>query len=113
MRLLLVSVLSVCAIPIATFAASDITAIEDVQRGQTVTVQGTVDRIMDTDEFRVRDETGSLRVYVGPNWVPAEVGEQVTITGIMDDDLLPRPELYAREIVVGDEPPITLEHRYE
>ncbi|MFQ6552151.1 hypothetical protein AAD018_007385 [Aestuariibius insulae] len=113
MHLRLVSTLALCSLPIATFAASDITSIEDVKRGQTVTVQGTVDRVMDTDEFRIRDSTGSLRVYVGPNWVPADVGEQVTVTGIMDDDLLPRPELYAREITVGDEPPITIEHRYE
>ena len=97
------------------FASSQdrpLTAISDVQRGTMVTVAGTVDRLLDEDEFRLRDDTGTLRVYVGPNWVPADVGEAVTVFGYMDDALV-RPELYAREITRADGTIVTLSHRYD
>ena len=100
---------------IATVANADerpVTAITDVERGAMVTVVGTVDRLLDEDEFRLRDDTGSLRVYVGPNWVPAELGETVTVFGFMDDDIL-RPELYAREITRADGTVVELSHRYD
>jgi uncharacterized protein YdeI (BOF family) len=74
-----------------------ITPVGDLQRGTMVTVQGTVEKILDTDEFRVTDKTGSVRVYVGPNWVPADVGEAVTVRGFVDDDIGPL-ELYARSL---------------
>jgi uncharacterized protein YdeI (BOF family) len=62
-----------------------------------VTVQGIVEKILDTDEFRLTDKTGSVRVYVGSNWVPADVGEAVTVRGFVDDDIGPL-ELYARSL---------------
>ena len=89
-----------------------LSAISDVQRGTMVMVAGTVDRMLDEDEFRLRDETGTLRVYVGPNWVPVDVGEAVTVFGYMDDALI-RPELYAREITRADGTVVTLSQRYE
>ena len=66
-----------------------------------VSVAGTVERITDEDEFRLTDAGGTVRVYVGPNWVPANVGEAVTVDGFVDDDLgaardLPRVVLHAR-----------------
>ena len=109
MRLVLASVFALA--PFATLAATQITPIADVQRGMSVTIQGTVDRILDSDEFRIADATGNLRVYVGPNVVPADVGETVTISGIMDDEII-RPELYAREIVRADGTVIELSHSY-
>jgi RPA family protein len=54
--------------------ADQITPLGDVKRGSMITVQGNVEKILDTDEFRLVDQTGSIRVYVGPNWVPAQVG---------------------------------------
>lgn len=81
--------------------AEAITPVGDLQRGTMVTVQGTVERILDTDEFRLTDKSGSVRVYVGPNWVPADVGEVVTVRGFVDDDIGPL-ELYARSLTRAD-----------
>jgi uncharacterized protein YdeI (BOF family) len=78
-----------------------ITPVGDLRRGTMVTVQGTVERILDTDEFRLTDKSGSVRVYVGPNWVPADVGEVVTVRGFVDDDIGPL-ELYARSLTRAD-----------
>jgi uncharacterized protein YdeI (BOF family) len=92
--------------------ASQITAIADAQRGTMVTLQGTVERITDEDEFRLVDATGSIQIYVGPNWVPADVGEAVTVNGFVDDDLGPR-EVYARSLTRADGTEITFDRRYE
>jgi uncharacterized protein YdeI (BOF family) len=79
--------------------AQTATAIVDLQRGLSVSVTGTVERITDDDEFRLTDETGTLDVYIGPNPMPVQPGDAVTVQGIMDDD--PGPlELYARQIIL-------------
>ncbi|MFQ6549020.1 hypothetical protein AADZ90_013780 [Aestuariibius sp. 2305UL40-4] len=109
MRLVLASVFALA--PFAALAATQITPISDVQRGSSVTIQGTVERILDSDEFRIADATGNLRVYVGPNVVPANVGETVTVSGIMDDEII-RPELYAREVVRADGTTVRLNRSY-
>ena len=98
--------------PALALAAERITPIADAKRGSMVTVQGTVERITDEDEFRLADASGSIRVYVGPNWVPADVGERVTVHGFVDDDLGPR-ELYARTLTRADGSEVTFERRYE
>lgn len=88
---------------------SSITAISDIKRGSTVTVQGTVERILDTDEFRLADESGDIVVYIGwKNVVPVDVGEQIAVKGFVDDDLF--LELYAREIIHGDGRVTQLQH---
>lgn len=81
--------------------AEAVTPVGELKRGTMVTVQGTVERILDTDEFRLTDKSGSVRVYVGPNWVPADVGEVVTVRGFVDDDIGPL-ELYARSLTRAD-----------
>ncbi len=91
--------------------ADRVTQIAEVKRGTMVTVHGTVERITDEDEFRLADESGSIRVYVGPNWVPADVGESVVVHGFVDNDLGPR-EIYARTLTRADGTVITFEHRY-
>lgn len=101
----------------AAFAASaafanQVIPIADAQRGTMVTVAGTVERITDEDEFRLGDASGSIRVYVGPNWVPAEVGESVTINGFVDDDLIGPREIYARSLTRADGTVITFNRRY-
>lgn len=79
----------------------NITAIDDIKRGSMVTVKGTVERILDTDEFRLSDASGDVVVYVGyRNFVPVNEGETVTVTGFVDNDLL--LEIYAREISHSD-----------
>ncbi|MGP1396746.1 MAG: NirD/YgiW/YdeI family stress tolerance protein [Inquilinaceae bacterium] len=92
--------------------AEQVTPIGDVQRGTMVTVQGTVERITDEDEFRLADASGSIRIYVGPNWVPADVGEAVTVNGFVDNDLGPR-EIYARSLTHADGTVVTFDRRYE
>ena len=92
--------------------ATQITKIEDIQRGATVTLHGQVTRILDEDEFRLADDTASVRVYIGwRNRVSVDVGETVTVTGFVDDDLVNvfRPEVYARTIVRQDGSTIELD----
>ncbi|MBZ8117036.1 hypothetical protein KUD11_00075 [Roseovarius sp. LXJ103] len=93
--------------------AQTITAIADAQRGAMVTVQGTVERITDEDEFRLADASGDIRVYVGPNWVPADVGELVIVNGFVDDDLVGPREIYARSLTRADGTVIEFDLRYE
>lgn len=93
--------------------AEPITPIAEAQRGTMVTVQGTVERITDEDEFRLADASGSIRVYVGPNWVPADVGEAVTVEGFVDDDLIGPREIYARSLTRANGTVIAFERRYD
>ncbi len=92
--------------------ANNVTPIADLQRGSMVTVMGTVEKIMDTDEFRLADETGSVRIYIGPNWVPAQVGEKVSISGFVDDGFGPK-EIYARSLTHADGTVVQFDHRYD
>lgn len=85
--------------------------ISALERNSTAATQGVVDRITDEDEFRLRDESGSIQVYVGPNWVPVEVGERITVRGFVDGGLI--KELYAREIVREDGSVVRFDLRYE
>lgn len=85
--------------------------VADVRRGQNVHLQGTVERIRDTDEFILRDDSGSIRVYIGwRNAMPVGPGEVVTVFGVADDDVFPglRPEIYADRIVTADGRTLTL-----
>jgi uncharacterized protein YdeI (BOF family) len=82
--------------------ASQPIPIAEAARGTMVTVQGTVERITDEDEFRLTDASGSIRIYVGPNWVPAEVGETVIVSGLVDNDPLVAREIYARSLIRAD-----------
>ncbi len=106
---LLAAAFALAAAPPA--AAETITPIDAVQRGTAVTVQGTVDRILDEDEFRLSDASGRIDVYIGPNLVPANPGDQVTVRGIVDDDF--PIEIYAREMVLPDGSTVTFDRRYE
>ena len=109
----LFAIAALCATLAAPVAfASQITPIADAQRGTMVTVQGTVERITDEDEFRLTDASGTIRVYVGPNWVPADVGESVIVNGFVDDDPGPR-EIYARSLTRADGTVITFDLRYD
>lgn len=82
--------------------AEEFTSIGDIQRGMSVTLKGEVARITDEDEFRLRDDTGSVLIYIGwRNRVMVKTGETVIVRGFVDDDLQDffRPEVYAQEIV--------------
>lgn len=112
MKALMIATLCLAFAAPAAFA-EQITPVADAQRGTMVTVAGTVERITDEDEFRLTDSSGSIRIYVGPNWVPAEVGESVTVNGFVDDDLLGPREIYARSLTRADGTRITFDRRYD
>lgn len=89
----------------APVADAAITPIRDVRRGQAVTLQGQVQRLRDSDEFVIRDDTGTIIVYIGwRNRMPVTVGQRVTVVGTADDSIIPglRPEIYASRIVLPD-----------
>ncbi len=98
--------------PALANTASTPIAIADLQYGTTATIAGVVDRITDEDEFRIRDDSGSVLVYIGPGIVPFDTGERVTVSGIVDRDF-GRLEVYAREATRADGSRVTFDHRYE
>lgn len=100
------------ALPVLAAPERVITPIADARKGTVVTVQGTVEAITDEDEFRLADASGAIRIYVGPNWVPVDAGESVTVHGFVDDGLGPR-EIYARDLTRADGTVVTFDLRYE
>jgi hypothetical protein len=85
--------------------AEEFTPIDKLERGMSATIKGAVTRILDEDEFRIQDKTGSIRVYIGwKNRVLIPVGEEIIVRGFVDDDLQSyfRPEFYAFEIIRQD-----------
>ena len=96
----------------ASWAGEQVTPIGDLKRGTMVTVSGTVERITDEDEFRLTDNSGRVRIYVGPNWVPVNVGEAVTVGGFVDNGFGPL-EIYARNLTRADGTTVSFDHRYE
>ena len=91
--------------------ADDVMSIEQVERGGMVSLSGQVERILDEDEFRLRDDTGSIRVYIGPNNMPVRQGDAVSVTGFVDDDLGPL-ELYAHSLTTADGETVEFSRRY-
>lgn len=66
-----------------------------------VTFDGPVERIIDSDTFTVTTGARTERVYLSRTGaVPFTVGEQVTVTGIVDS--FPRREIYATAITRAD-----------
>ncbi len=108
-HLVLSAVIALISLP--AYAQKDTTPIADAERGSMVTVQGTVARILDEDTFRLTDDSGNIRIYVGPTFVPVDVGEAVTVEGFVDNDFGPR-EIYARSLTRADGEVVTFDHRY-
>ncbi len=89
----------------AAASSPQVQRIADVRRGQRVVLQGEVDRILDEDEFRLRDSSGTIEVYIGwRNALPVDVGQTVIVYGRADDDTLPfrRPDVYAHSLTLAD-----------
>lgn len=108
---LLLSGLLTAGPALATTAATTV-AIDDLQYGTTATISGVVEQITDEDEFRLRDDSGSVLVYIGPGIVPFNTGETITLSGIVDRDF-GRLEVYARDAVRADGSRVTFTHQYE
>lgn len=89
------------------FSATEtaIDPIETIQPGMSVKLHGEVTRILDEDEFRLQDETGSVRIYIGwKNRVTVRTGDKITVKGFVDNDLVSffRPEVYAHTLVLAN-----------
>lgn len=80
--------------------------IGDLQRNTFVTVQGTVERVTDEDEFLIADQSGSVRVWTANSFFTVEPGESVTVQGFVDDDVF--LEIYAQEITRADGTVLTI-----
>ena len=79
---------------------ADGTSIADITRNSLVTVTGTVQAINDEDEFTLVDDSGSIRVWTAGTFFTVDPGEQVTVEGFVDDDLV--MEIYAQQIIRSD-----------
>jgi uncharacterized protein YdeI (BOF family) len=108
-NLILATALIAVAAPVA---AQSITPIANAERGTMVVLQGTVDRITDEDEFHLRDATGWIEIDVGDDWVPVDVGEQITVQGFVDDDWGPL-EVYARSLTRADGTVIAFDRHHD
>ncbi len=85
--------------------APAVQSIQSLRRGSFATIQAEVVRYRDHDEILVRDASGRIEVFLGSGVFspPVEVGETVTITGWVDDDIIDiRREIYATQIVRDD-----------
>ncbi|NBE07002.1 hypothetical protein [Paragemmobacter ruber] len=98
--------------PENTGPATDTVAIADLHDGTTATITGIVDRITGADTFRLRDDSGSVLVHIGPGIVPFDTGETVTLRGIVDRDF-GRLAVYARDATRADGSRVTFDHPYE
>jgi len=93
-------------------AFANTTPIGDLRNGMTATISGTVEAVTDEDEFRLVDASGSVIVYVGPNLVPFDTGEKITVNGIVDREL-GGLEVYARTATRADGSVVTFNHSYD
>lgn len=85
-----------------------VTKIGDLVRNTMVTVEGTVTRINDEDEFIISDSTGSIQIYTGRSYFTVDQGQRVSVRGLVDDGV--RLEIYADEIVLPDGSVLEIRH---
>jgi uncharacterized protein YdeI (BOF family) len=85
-----------------------VTSISDLARNTMVTVEGTVTRINDEDEFIIADSTGSIQIYTGRSYFTVDQGQRVSVRGLVDDGVL--LEIYADEIVLPDGSVVEVRH---
>lgn len=101
MNRLLIAALAIAFGTGAPVLAQPTTAIADIAKGSEVTLAGTVQRIPDQDEFILQDATGTIEVYLGTTRIDLTVGEAVSVTGFVDNDLLSK-DVCARSVTRAD-----------
>ena len=75
-----------------------VTNIADLQNYTDTYIKGEVVKILDEDEFRLKDESGKIKVYTGwKNTNIVKKGETVTVRGTLDPGII--NEFYAKEII--------------
>lgn len=78
----------------------EITKISTLERYTTTHIKGEVVRILDEDEFRLKDESGKIKVYVGwKNPGVVRKGDKITVKGMLDPGII-FDEFYASEIIL-------------
>ncbi|MFN3170099.1 MAG: NirD/YgiW/YdeI family stress tolerance protein [Hyphomicrobiales bacterium] len=107
-RLALIGVSSFLAVPALAY---QLTTVDQLEPYEPAALEGTVERVTDSDTFVFEDATGSIRVYIGPHRMPVGAGDAVTVKGRLDDDL-PR-EVYADQLVLSDGQVIEVGGPYE
>lgn len=85
-----------------------VTRIGSLVRNTMVTVEGTVTRINDEDEFVITDSTGSIQIYTGRSFFTVDQGQRVSVRGLVDDGVM--LEIYADEIVLPDGSVVEVRH---
>lgn len=91
--------------------AYDLTTVDQLRPYEPATLQGTVQRVTESDTFVFEDATGSVQIYIGPHRMPVGAGDSVTVNGRLDDGW-PR-EVYADELVLSDGQVIEVGGPYE
>jgi uncharacterized protein YdeI (BOF family) len=91
-----------------TTPVAGVSSISELVRNTLVTIQGTVTRASEEDEFILKDSTGSVQVYTGRTFFTVNVGDVVTVTGLVDEAAL--LEIYADEITFEDGTVIKVRH---
>ena len=67
--------------------AEEVMSIGELKPDMSATIEGKVVRVLDEDEFLLKDETGSIEVYIGwKNKISFQSGEKLTVQGVVDDD---------------------------
>lgn len=97
-------------------SADEIVPIDEIRRGEFVTVRGEVVRVPDYDEFFLQDDSGRAKIDLGDRLRRPIVrrGDTVIVSGWVDDDSLMRPhEIYAEEIILQDGIVIEIDRREE
>ncbi|MFD2552023.1 hypothetical protein ACFSQP_09370 [Bizionia sediminis] len=85
----------------------EITPITNLKNNTSAYIKGQVEKILDNDTFRIKDNSGSIAVYTGwKNTNLVTVGQQVIVKGVLDSGLF--KEFYASEIKINKEPFKTL-----
>lgn len=87
---------------------SGVANIGSLVRNTMVTIEGTVTRINDEDEFTITDSTGSVQVYTGRTLFTVEQGQTVSVRGLVDDGVL--LEIYASSITLPDGSVVEIRH---
>lgn len=85
--------------PVAN-SQNPLTNVAELTRGSRVEIEGIVVRASEEDEFILEDSTGRVQVFTGNSFFVANVGEQVRVSGFVDDSLL--LEVYAQEVLHSD-----------
>jgi uncharacterized protein YdeI (BOF family) len=78
-----------------------ITKISELKNYTDSYIKGEVIRILDEDEFRLKDSSGKIKVYTGwRNTNLVKRGAKITVRGTLDPGII--KEFYATEIIMED-----------